>query len=427
MITDNRKRIKAILLVIGAVLLAAGGAWFVVYQFTHGRVVVKSASQTEVREISYCACEPICANMITNPGDSLDLPVGKYVIQADLGDNTSYIANIEVKGWQTTTVTARSEKRNVTKIATATSRYVLPMGDDYLSYDQDQPAYKNSDAEFDANSLAAAKYVDKNQMLMVESSAGQLEDAASSRVLLYDKQMNEISQVGEVSGVSSANIYYGDSAIYIAMSSAGRFKLTKNSVDGVKNIYIPSDIPYAVNGNTPIFAASNDVVAVFSGNDYAPIGDGDEERSDNDAKLTVYSVQDFARTGEISMGTRSDISNLSLSPDGRMVVVIGESSLETYSISTGELIFKTPVVNQITKTIFWYSNDSFIYQLGVGGVYLANLLTKESYSIIDTNMVRVTSISGVVGEEIYLTAFPNDDNDEKYNDYPDGYVINLAY
>lgn len=400
--------------------------WAVVYWATHGQLAIVSPAESTISSISYCK-DP-CSQQIETTSTNSIVPSGNYVVQVNLSNSTTYITNVQVAGFfKTSTIAAKSKKYSPSVIAIPSSQYVLPMGNAYLTYEPGNTAYTtNSSVSMPLSKLATAQYIDQDNILLVEYSDPPQESVSPvSRVVLYNIVSKSLTNLGTVSNINTAGIIHSNNTIYALRADTLGHNLLTMSSSGVSETKFPTTLSFAANDNLPIVTVSDNYIAVLSGNDYfVAQADEQESPSRNESVVTIYD-KSFQKIREIKLGIRSDISSLSLSPDSKKIAIVGEDTISTYSTETGETLFQTKAQNSNGKALIWRNDTSFIYQLGVGGVYLSDLNSKESYSIIDTSLLRITDISAVIDNKIYLTAFPNQSGNYDRTE-PDGYMVDLT-
>lgn len=418
----NIRRILWVLLIIlvtGTVALAVG------HWVTHGRLVIKAPTTTTLSSVTYCSGSCSAATVVT--GDTAIVPSGSYIVQVNLNNNTSYVANVTVEGFfRSTVVEPKSKKYSLSVVATATNQYVLPIGDSLLTYDPDSSSYTTGGA-LAIPKLTAAQYVSAHELILIEyrESPEESNSELGRRVFVYNNVTKSLTEIGTVSGIDAASILHGNGALYAVRSTTQGSSILTLAKGGVSETHIPGTVAFAKNSTLPIVSVSDQYIAVLSGNDYY-ISQGDDRTGGgtNQSLLTIFD-KSFHKIRDIQLGVRSDISSISLSPDSTAVVVVGERSITAYNTATGEAIFTTDARSSNAVSLLWRDNNSFIYRLGVGGIYLTDLKNKESYSILDNSMLRITDISAIVADKVYLTAFPNQSGNYDHTE-PDGYVINLA-
>ncbi len=423
MIDGNLALIKKVALIVALLAVIASVGWGVWYWVSHGRIVVKAPDGVKVKSISYCNCNPVCGSMTELQGDSVAVTSGKYVVQVSLDDQTSYVANVSVSGWlSSVTVTPRSHTFSVSPVATSTGQSILPIGDSYFTYDPESTGQMvNGDRSW--SEVIGALPVDDDRLLMLRQVSYD-DSVTNSLASIYDSTTGEVTTIGETGEPAlAANTFYNNQNIYII--GHDNRKVIEVSVDGIKTITMPDDIKYAKYGDWPILTMNNELTAVLSGNDFVPLDDGEPHRGTKPTAVTLYNTDGFSVKKTIDIGIRSDITTLSLSPDNTKVAVIGERSIEVYGVNSGQLEFSTPSDGEGIDSLFWKDNASFVYSLDMGGVYLADLDRQEAYSIIDNDLLRITSLSGLIDDKVYLTAFPNQDGNVERTS-PDGYTIDLT-
>lgn len=410
--------IIVILLGIGVITMAA------VYLATHGRIAV--ANQGDVQSLVYCSDD--CTSSEESTGSSVTVPSGEYSVLVNMDNNTSYIANVRVNGFlQTTAVTPKSKKFSPSVVATSTNQYILPVGSGILTYDPDGSAYTNpSSTSLGVSKLAAAGYVNDRDLLLVEYSEATSEVLRPENVLLYNSASGSSTAIGSVAGIQASDVLLSNgTSLQAVRHDNNGYTVLHISPSGVSETTIPKTINYALNNDVPIVASSGSLYAFVAGNDYAPNDSGESVTPTlNDEVLSLYDAS-FNKLRDIQLGKRRDISSVSFSPTGKVVAVIGENSVSIFSTSTGETVFKTLAKNTGSRPIIWQDDDTFVYQVGSGGVYFADLKNKEAYSILDNSMLRITALSSMKGNKVYLTAFPNKAGNYEHTS-PDGYVIDLS-
>jgi len=419
----HAKTILRVALFVAMGLVAALAVWAVLFWINNGRIAVKTPDGTKVKSLSYCALQ--CTNLTTAENtDATTAPKGEYVVHVTLDNNTNYVANVTVKGFlATTTVNAKSYKFNLSAVATKGNQHIVPVGSGLLAYDSDDiPTAINTSIGLASRPLAAAAYVDSQHTLLLYGTTSRAEALTEKAVAtLYNQASNVTTELGAIDDtVSSSNVQYGKDALYVL--SATNRRITKISASGISYISIPTSVSYAVNGDLPILAVNGDTIAVLSGNDFA--SDEDSVGATNPSVVTVYSVDGFTKKGEFAVGKRNDILGLSLSPDNKSVVVIGNSDLSAYTIATGQSILNTPAVSVDSNALVWKDDNSYVYQAGVSGLYVADLKTQEAYSVIDSSLLRVDYISGVVDNKVYLTASVTG-NEAGARTESNGYIVDL--
>ncbi len=424
MIYDNVKLIKKMALGLLALAIIAGIGWAIYYWISHGRIVVNSPDGVSVKDIAYCNCNPVCGSMTEISSDSVSVESGQYVVRVSLNDNTSYVANVSVGGWLSSTeIKPKSQTFSVSPVVVDSGDYVLPIGGGYFTYESGSMG-QVVDSNQSWYQVVAAQPIDEHRIIVLQQVSYE-DTLTGSAASIYDDRTGDFVEIGQTKeSALQENIRYGNNAIYVL--GRDNNNVVEISADGVKTISIPDNVTYAKFGDYPIMIMNNSLAAVFSGNDFVPLDDGEYERGTEPSKVTLYDINGFSAKKTIDIaGTRSDVTSLSLSPDNTKIAVIGERSIEVYGVDSGKLEFSTPSDGDEVSSLFWKDNTSFVYSLGVGGVYMADLNSGDAYSIISNDLLRITNLSGFFDGKVYLTAFPNkEDNFEKTD--PDGYVIDLA-
>ncbi len=420
----SARTIQRILIILVAIAVTAGLIWGIVYFVTHGRIVIKALEGTAFSSFSYCMSDN--CNVVSNSASSSVITQrGTYMVQVSLSNNTSYVANVQVNGFlQTTVVEAKSKKYIPSTVTATSSQYILPIGDGFMTYDPDGAVYSTtSSSTIPLAKLVTTQTIDKGRILFVEYKEPTEVTSVSQKVLLYDSNSGQFSTIGELNDIDSSRVVHGSNTLYVFRAGSSSTALAV-SANGITELTLPDTVTYATNNGVPILSGNDQYFAVLSGNNYASRAEGDEERTTNPSVLTLYDTS-FTTIRTIPFGTRSDISNVSFSPDGSVIAVIAEDTIATYSTKTGEKIFETRAQNLAGSSVVWRDNNSFVYQLGIGGVYMANISSKEAYSILDNSLLRITDISAIVGDKVYITAFPNkSDNYDRVD--PSGYSIDLS-
>jgi hypothetical protein len=375
---------------------------FTFYWINTGRIFIHAPQGVGVKSFSYCAA--ICENLTTaERTDSVMAPRGDYVVRVLLDNNTDYVSNVTVSGlFATTTINPKSYRYDFSASTSKNSQFILPLGQGLLVYNADEIATTaNSAFQPAQRPLAAAMRVNDDQTLLLYGTTSQGEaSSADALAVIYDQKSNTTRTLGAISdATSSSTVYRGNDALYVLNRDAGR--ITKVSASGVSTIVLPNSIKPASNATLPIVALNGEMLAVLSGNDFAY--DEDASQPTSASIVTLYSLKDFSKLKEINIGKRNDILGLSLSPDNSFVVAIGNSSLTSYEIKSGKNGLSVPAVSIDANTPTWKDNTSFIYQEGVGGVYMADLLAREAYSIIDNSILQINHITGAINDKVYLT------------------------
>lgn len=415
-----RRVVWAVVALLGLIGIVTG----VLYLATHGRITV--SSEGRVYSMRYCGAD--CTSSEEISGSSATLPTGEYAVLVKMDNNTSYIANVRVNGFlQTTTIAPKSKKYSPSVVATSTNQYILPVGSGILTYDPDGSAYVTpSSKDLGVSKLAAAQYVNNQDLLLVEYSEPIADVAQPEKVILYNSSLGSSTVVGTVSGIQASDILHGGgSSLQAARQDNNGYTVLRISAAGITEAKIPASINYARNNDAPIAASSGTSYAFIAGNDYAPNDSGESVTPTlNDEVLSLYDAS-FNKLRDIQLGKRRDISSVSFSPNAKVLAVIGESSVSVYDTSTGDIVFKTLANNTSNQPIIWQDDNTFVYQVGSGGVYLADLKNKESYSIVDNSLLRITALSSMRDNKVYLTAFPNKAGNSDHTS-PDGYMIDLS-
>lgn len=424
MIYDNMKLVKKVTLIVLMLMVVVTVGWMIYYWISHGRIVVNVPDGVSVKGVSYCNCNPVCGSMTETESSSVAVESGNYVVQVLLDNNTSYIANVSVGGWlSSAAVTPKTHTFSVSPVATNTNEYILPVGDSYFTYSLESTGRMvNSDQLW--SQVVGAQHIDRDRLLIVQQQTSHEAALAGSLVRVYDSKTGTTTIVGQSEeSATRASVLYGNDAMYIL--GRDNRKVVKVSSDNMTDISIPDGVAYAKLDDWPIMTINDELAAVLSGNDFVPLDDGESRRGTKPSVITLYDTDGFSVKKSIDIGVRSDIMNLSLSPDNKKIAVVGERSIEVYGADSAKLEFSTPISSGGTDSLFWRDNTSFIYSLDMGGIYLADLGRQEAYSIIDNDLLRITSLSGLVDGKVYLTAFPNKEgNVEKTS--PDGYIIDLT-
>lgn len=402
MLDINRKMILKILryaAIVGAIILVV---IFLVYWINTGRIVINTPQGSTVKGFSYCAA--VCENLTTLENTSSSMvKKGDYVVRITLNNNTDYVSNVTVGGlFATTTINAKSYKYDYSASTSKNRQFIVPVGTGLLAYNADEIATTiNSSLEPASRPLTAALYVDATKTLLLYGTTSKGDYSSQDALAtLYDRSSNTTTFIGTVSDpVSSSTVYRGNDALYIVNSAAGR--ITKVAASGITTITLPNTIKPSMNAALPIVAVNGAVLAVLSGNDFA--SDEDASQPTNPSIITLFSLKDFSKTGEISIGKRSDILGLSLSPDNSFVVAIGDSTLTSYRLKDNKTVLTVPSVSSDSNAVVWKDGSSFVFQEGVGGVYIANLSSQEAYSIIDNSVLQINHLSNITGDKIYLT------------------------
>ncbi len=413
--------VKYSLVLLAAVVLAAG----VLYILNNGRIVIKPPAGVRITSFSYCATQ--CENLVVvNNTDNATVPKGEYVIRVAFDNNTEYVTNTTVKGLlATTTINAKSYKYDFSAMSSGSKQHILPLADGLLVYDTDAIASTiNNSFEPDQRPLAAAKRLDDKRMLLLYGTFSKVEGITeSATAALYDQSSGATTNLGTVNDpVSSSNVYYGSNALY-ALYQQQR-KIIKISDQGISQISLPENISYASNGDLPLVALNGDTLAVLSGNDFNYGYDEGVVPTTATSTITIYSLKDFSKISQIDIGKRNDILGLSLSPDGSFVVAIGSTSLISFDLKASKALLDVPAVNVDTNSIVWRNNTSYIYQEGVGGLYMADLQKSEAFSLIDTSVIRINYLSCVVNNKLYLSGSSVQNTDGARTE-SSSYVVNL--
>ena len=398
----------------------------IIYFVSHGRIVINT-SQAGLSSLIYCLSPCSNGNMVETTSSTVTVPSGEYVVQINLQNNTSYTKNIHVGRFLgTTTVDTASYSFSLSTLAATTNQHILPLDGSFITYDPEGSAYVLGQSNILLPSqLTAAHYVSAHELLLIEHTEGQESVSQAERVLLYDTSSKTTTSLGTISGIDAATVHYGHTALYGILNNAKGYTLVRIAPQGITESSIPENISVAKNNDVPIMSASDIYTTVLSGNDYY-IPQADEQSSSNlsSSIVTIYQPS-FKKVREIQLGARNDISKLSLSPTSKYLAVIGENSIQTYDTETGTLQFETRAHNPSGSSILWRNDSSFIYQIDTGGIYLSDIREKESYSILNTSLLRITDISAVVDNKVYFTAYPNEEgNYDRVN--PAGYVIDIS-
>lgn len=424
MIPFEKLPIKHIIKLVLFTALVVGIIWTVVFLNGHGRIKITDMDGAEIKEFSYCVCVPVCASMTEVKGSSAILPNSQYTVKVITSDNTSYITNVTVNNFlRTTNITAKSEKFAVSPVLTSSEQNVIPLGSgNFVTFDGSGKGYVTESLPVVPGSIRFAQYVTPQDVAII---LDQPRSSDQTQVFIYNTAMKSLQKLGDIPpGEGSLGVYRGGNNLTAIRQEASSATIFTISSTGITSQKIPTTIPISLVGEVPVAVSDSNHIVTLSGNNYVPEGDGDGSRGGSEAKITVYAKPSLTEVKSISVGTRSDISGLSLSPDGKTVIALGDSSLSAYNLETGENIFNSPLDNTGPSSVIWNSDSSFVYQSGINGVYMADLTKKESFSIIDSSLLRVTGVSSIIDGRIYLSAFPNKQgNSERTN--PDGYAVNL--
>lgn len=395
-----------------------------IFFINNGRVVVKTDTGLEVKDVSYCTEQ--CDNLTsTNGSSSFIAPKGKYFVKVSLSNESEYTSTILVEGLlKTVTIDAAPQTYTISTFATNTRQYILPTKDGYITYDQNSPIVSSGNFSiFDSHSVIATLYLDGN-IFIVSTFSLEHEAPESTSVTLYTAQTNSISKLGEIEGyVSSDMIYRSRDALYLI--NPDNTKITKVSASGLENFSLPSSIRYAQANGAPILSFGSNTIAVLQGNDYSEHHDDLEETveaPENNSIISLYSLVDFSKTGEVNIGKRNDVLGLSLSPDGNYIATLGEGEFQVYNIQTKESVFVTSAVVFPEVRPIWKDDDSILYQSGTGGVNLANLTKGYSRSIINNNFLNIYYLSDVINNKLYLTAYQKS---AYSSSLPNGYLVDF--
>lgn len=409
--TSPRTRLIATLSILIVGVLIGG----IVFLATHGRLVVKAADGVEIESASYC--ELTCYNASEIKGSSALLSKGEYSVSVKMTNGTSYMAQVTIGGFlSATTVQSKSAQYALTGFATGTDQYILPLDNGYLTYDPDAGSTVTG-ASFPAyiNSFSAAGYVEAHKLALVESVQSDSSGVSvSGPVLLYDTQTKAITNLGtiESSIVNSGNVYYGSDSIYVLDTTGSQAKIFQISANGIKKIAVPTAVINPGSSEIPVFAANNGRLAVAS--------------SSNKPNLTIYSLSDFSVIKQIPLTISGDATVVSLSPDGlTAVVLITEKPAHVYNVATGEEVFRIPAGDFVN----WVDNNTFVYQPDADRnnqwfttLSVVNHKSKELYSIVSNDVLKVGKLSMVVDNKVYFTGIPKMSTNSSNTK---GYVVDL--
>jgi hypothetical protein len=355
----------------------------------------------------------------------LSLDAGNYALWVELSDGSSYAANVSVRGYLSTTeLRPNSYAVPVTLFAQNVYQYILPTNSGHLTYDSlGGISGVNIPSELSQRPIIGGRYVDANHMILVSTD----ESESSIYASMYDIASQSVNSLGVVSeSAADTGIYYGENIIYLTHPDSP--VITSLSKTGVSSVALGTDVTFSTNNALPLLAIEDGVVATISGNDYSlkeeTANHGVDISTVQPETLTIYPAADFSVKTVVPLGVRGDITGISLSPDARHLVVIGVNSASSYDTKTGEQEFVTPINNTGGNSLVWRDDSSFIYQFGIGGLYLANLDKKQSFSIIDNKLLRITDLSDVINDTLYFSAFSNQTANSGASN-PNAYTIDL--
>ncbi len=428
-----QKHARAIKLSIAMFFVIVAGV-LVYYAANHGRILVEIPSGLVIKQISYCTTPCVSLKTFHNYNSEV-IEKGKYVVSIQLENSYNYVTEVTVGRFLTKTVVKPKYKSYGTEtFSTIRSQQILPVGNNLLAFDLTKPAKLIGDSnhtpiQIDERPIVAANYVDKDNLLLItENTYSQTYENIPSRAFSYNLTTKKTLPLGNIqSKVTPYNIYYGTNSVYVV--DGKNRKITKITKDAISELVIPQTVELSESYDIPIMAFGDNSVAILSGNNFYQTSGDDVSPPPKITKssiVTLYSLKDFSKINDIDLGKRNDIHNLSLSPDNQYIVVITESSLSTYSISNKTNLLNSPAVTIDKHIPMWVDNNSFVYPYNTGGVYRTDINTQESYSVINQDLFRISSITGVVDNKIYLTSMSTKGSSVKEPKQGGGVIIDLS-
>ena len=365
-------------------------------------------------------------------GTSFHLEAGEYLIKIFFEGNQSFSQAVTIEGFlRTTTIIPSVQSKSFAEIIDRVNTNLLPLTkNEFLLFRAgiDATVYTIGGAvrAFQPYAIMDAFHNHQGTLMMASVNGNVVDyyyfDPQSNKSIFIAKQtLDDTSDIAN-------QLRHGVDGFYILTNKT----LHTVTQSGSTNIRIPDSIQYSFFSTSPIISKNASHIAFFHGNNFllgSPAGDSrpiDEIDPLRDASINIYSLDSIEAGKEyasIPLERTRSISGILLSPSSKNLAIIYEGSLSVFDVKTRERIMTINSLTDIDNT-FWIDDDSIVFIDNSFKLYRANTTRKEAYSILATNTLRISNISGIKDGLLYFTAF--DSTRDGTQRLPSGYSIDLT-